>query len=129
MRGVRLAVAAALLLAATASAQTITGAITGTVKDPSGAVVPNVKVTATNVTTNLTNTTQSNEAGVYNLLFLPIGQYKVAAEAQGFKKVELGPFTLEINQIARVDVQMEIGDATQSVEITGIAPIRRPNPR
>lgn len=103
--------------------QTITGAITGTVKDPSGAVVPNVRITATNVTTNLTYTTTSNEAGVYNLLFLPIGNYNVSTEAQGFKKLTLGPFQLEINQTARVDVALEVGETTQSVEIRDIAPI------
>src|SRR4026209_2139889 len=63
------------LFCALAAAQTITGTITGTVMDPSGAVVPNVKVTATNAATNLVYNTQSSQAGVYNLLFLPIGDY------------------------------------------------------
>ncbi len=105
------------------SAQTVTASITGTVTDPSGAVVPNVKVVATNTGTNLTNTATTNSSGVYNLLFLQVGQYSVSAEAQGFKKTTLGPFTLEVNQIARVDVKLEVGETTQSVEITGIAPI------
>jgi hypothetical protein len=111
------------LFANGAYAQTVTASITGTVTDPSGAVAPNVKVIATNTGTNLTYPTSSNEAGVYNLLFLPVGQYNISAEAQGFKKTILGPFTLEVNQVARVDVHMEIGDTTQSVEIQGIAPI------
>lgn len=102
--------------------QTMTGAITGTLRDPSGAVVPKVKITATNNTTSLTYSTTSNEAGVYNLLFLPIGSYNVAAEIQGFKRTTLGPFALEINQTARVDIQLEVGDTTQSVEIKDIAP-------
>ena len=57
------------------SDQTTTGAITGTVTDPSGALIPNVKITATNTATNITNTTSSNEAGVYNFPFLAIGSY------------------------------------------------------
>ncbi len=102
--------------------QTMTGAITGTLRDQSGAVVPKVRVSAINTTTNLTYPTTSNEAGVYNLLFLPIGSYNVTAELQGFKKVTLGPFPLEINQTARVDIQLEVGDTAQSVEIKDIAP-------
>src|SRR5262245_48206386 len=79
------------LLANVALAQTVTASITGTVSDPSGSVAPNVKVIATNTGTNLTYPATSNEAGVYNLLFLPVGQYNVSAEAQGFKKTILGP--------------------------------------
>jgi hypothetical protein len=104
-------------------AQTITGTITGTVTDPSKALVANAKVIATNNATNLTYATTTNEAGVYNLLFLPVGQYTVTAAAPGFKKAVLGPFAVEVNQIAKVDVSMEVGEVTQSVEITGVAPI------
>src|SRR5690349_6448086 len=80
--------------------QTTTGAITGTVTDPSDAPIPGVKVTATNIATNIINNTQTNESGVYNFPFLPIGDYLLTAEAQGFKKVVQGPFRLEVNQIA-----------------------------
>lgn len=107
----------------TASAQTITGTFTGTLTDPSGSVLPNAKVTATNTGTNINYTAQTNDAGIYNILFLPIGEYRLAAELAGFKKATLGPFRIEVNQIARIDVKMEIGDVTQSVEVTGVAPI------
>ena len=110
-------------LASALPAQTTTGAITGTVTDPSGAAIPNVKVTATNTATNISNTTQSNDAGVYNFPFLLIGNYTVTAEAQGFKKVVLGPFTLEVGQIARVDPKMEVGALSESVEVRDIAPV------
>src|SRR5437870_8629833 len=105
------------------SAQTITGSITGAVTDPSGAVVANVKIVATNTGTNLTFATTTNDVGVYNLVFLPVGQYTVSAAGQGFKKVTLGPFALEVNQIAKLDVKLEVGEVSQSVEITGVAPI------
>ncbi|GIU75742.1 MAG: hypothetical protein KatS3mg004_2829 [Bryobacteraceae bacterium] len=111
------------LLALSANGQTITGAITGTVTDPSGAIVPNATVTATNTATNLTYETRTNEAGVYNLLFLPVGDYTVTVAAQGFKRSTLGPFKLEVNQTARVDVRLEVGDTTQTVEVRDIAPI------
>lgn len=111
------------LLAGALAAQTTTASITGTVTDPSGAVVPNVKVIATNSATNIAYTATTNESGVYNILFLPPAAYNVSAEAQGFKKSTLGPFTLEVNQIARIDVKLEVGETTQSVEIQAVAPI------
>lgn len=112
-----------LLFASLSQAQTITASITGTVTDASGAVVPNVKVTATNTGTNLTYTATSNEAGAYNLPFLPVGNYTVNSENQGFKKTVVGPFALEVNQIARVDLQLEVGETTQSIEIKDFAPV------
>src|SRR5204863_3006934 len=113
----------AVLWTSVLSAQTITGSITGAVSDPSGAVVANVKIVATNTGTNLTFATTTNDTGVYNLVFLPVGHYTVSAESKGFKKTVLGPFAPEVNQIARVDVKMEVGEITQSVEITSVAPI------
>src|SRR6266567_4639743 len=118
MPNIRFLALAIILVALTSISigQTTTGAITGTVTDPSGASIPGVKITATNIATNINNTTQNNEAGVYNFPFLPIGDYTVTAEAQGFKKTVLGPFRLEVNQIARVDPAMEVGAVTESVE-------------
>ena len=104
-------------------AQTITGSFTGSITDSSGAVVPGAKVTATNQGTNVPYTASTNASGVYNLLFLPAGQYMVVAETQGFKKAQLGPFRLEVNQVARVDVQLEVGDTAESVEVSAVAPI------
>src|SRR3954447_26233238 len=105
------------------NAQTITGTFTGSLTDPTGAVIPNVKVTATNTGTNLATSATTNRYGVYNLLFLPVGSYELTAEATGFKKAQAGPFNLETNQIARVDMRLEIGDASQSVtiEASGVA--------
>ena len=114
---------AALCAAVSLSAQTITGAITGTVSDSTGAVVAGVKVTAANTGTGIVYTNETNAAGIYNLVFLPVGRYSVTAEAKGFKKLTAGPFALETNQVARVDLKLEVGDLTQSVEITDVAPI------
>src|SRR5215831_14423374 len=103
--------------------QTTTGAITGTVTDPSSATIPGVKIFATNTATNISYATQTNAAGVYNFPFLPIGAYTVTAEAQGFKRVVLGPFPLDVNQIARVDPRMEVGVVTESVEVRSLVPV------
>jgi hypothetical protein len=123
MRKLTIITSLSALLALSASAQTITGAFTGTLTDQSGAVVPNAKVTATNVGTNVTYTAQSNDAGVYNLLFLPVGSYNLAAEVTGFKKATAGPFGLQVNQTARIDFKLEVGETTQSVEISAAAPV------
>ncbi|MEZ5352615.1 MAG: TonB-dependent receptor [Bryobacteraceae bacterium] len=113
----------AALAAGLAPAQTITGSMTGTVTDASGAAIPNVKITATNQGTNVVFTTTTNEVGLYNLLFLPVGDYNLNAEAGGFKKSVLGPFRLDVNQTARLDFKLELGEVSQSVEITSVAPL------
>lgn len=110
-------------LCGSAWSQTITATMTGTITDPTGAVVPSAKVVATNTATNLTYETQSNDAGLFNLVFLPAGPYSVTVELRGFKKASVGNLQLQVNQIVRVDVRLEIGEATQTVEVTGAAPI------
>ncbi len=104
-------------------AQTITGTITGSVTDPSGSAVSNAKVTARNTATNVTNTVDVNSSGSYNALFLPVGPYTVTVEATGFKKAVIGPITLEVNQSARVDVQLEVGQTSDSVQVSATAVI------
>src|SRR5215207_4713471 len=111
-----------LCLAAISSAQTITGTITGTVSDASGAVVPNVKITATNEATGVQTAVTSNRAGIYSLPFLPVGQYTVAAEGSGFKKSLVGPFPVETNQVVRMDIALQVGAVAETVEVTAIAP-------
>ncbi len=118
-----LALGIALLYISPALAQTTTAAITGTVIDASGAFVPNVKVTATNTATNVANTSRTNDSGVFTFPFLMAGEYTVSAEAQGFKRTVLGPFRLEVNQIARIDPKLEIGQMTESVQISDVAPV------
>jgi hypothetical protein len=107
----------------TAAGQTITGSITGTVTDPTGAVAPGAKVTATNVATNLAYTASTNEAGIYSILFLPPSTYKLAVELSGFKTATLTDLRILGNQASRVDVTLEIGESVQTVEVTGVAPI------
>src|SRR6266852_5342813 len=80
----------ALLASSALFAQTEIGGATlnGTVLDPTGAAVPNAKLTATNPATGLTRTTQSNEAGLYNFARLPVGAYDLTVEATGFKSAK-----------------------------------------
>ncbi len=109
------------LLATSLTAQNITGSITGTVTDSSGAAIPNAKIAATNSGTGLAYNVLSNASGAYNLPFLPLGSYNIAAENTGFKRATLGPLALEANQIARINFSLEVGDLTQTVEVSGVA--------
>src|SRR2546423_1662090 len=81
-----------------------------------GTVTPMIKPIAYNPGPPLPHTAQTNCAGVNNLPFLPVGSYNIFAENSGFKRASVGPFTLEVNQIARVDFKMEVGEVTQTVE-------------
>ncbi|HLI35677.1 MAG TPA: carboxypeptidase regulatory-like domain-containing protein [Terriglobia bacterium] len=115
--------AASALSAPPLMAQEITGGITGTVTDPSGAAVPGAKVTATDVLRGTTWPTETNAAGVYNLPRLPVGQYKVQVEAKGFTTSVHPAFELQMNQIARIDFQLKVGEMTQTVSVTSAPPL------
>ena len=108
--------AAALLCLSSASAQTVTGSITGVVTDQSGAVVTGANVTAENVATSVKSSAKTNEAGVYTIRFLPIGSYTATIEAAGFSKQTTASFSLDIDQTAKIDVTLQIGAST-SVEV------------
>src|SRR5882757_8853022 len=110
-------VALLLCCGAELEAQTITGSVNGTVTDPTGAVVPNAKVTATNVDTNIETPTTTNSDGIYNIAFLQIGNYKLTVEVPGFATATYGPFALETAQIAKVDVKMGLSSAQQKVSV------------
>jgi hypothetical protein len=104
-------------------AQEITGGITGTVTDPSGAAVPNAKVTATDVQRGTIWPTQTDSSGLYNFPRLPPGQYRIRVEAKGFASSVRPAFTLQMNQIARVDLQLSVGAMTQTVTVNAAPPL------
>ena len=97
------------------------GTISGTVQDASGALVPGAKVTVTNPATNTNSTTVSTEAGTYAVPNLTVGQYSVRVDKEGFKPSVRSGITLNAASNARVDINLEIGTAQQSVEITADA--------
>lgn len=112
-----------LLVAAMAAAQEITGTITGTVKDSSGAVIPGVSVAVRNMGTNAMTMTVSDENGAYMAQRLPIGSYEVTAELQGFKRFLRANLELHVAERVRIDVVLQAGDLKETVEVTGAAPI------
>jgi Carboxypeptidase regulatory-like domain len=103
------------------SAQNTSGTISGTVKDKTGAVMANVTVTATNEATNVVNTVQTNEAGAYSFLSLSIGTYDVEAKVAGFNDYKQTGITLDVNDHLTVDVTMEVGAVSQTVEVSANA--------
>jgi hypothetical protein len=110
--------AIALAAALTMQAQT-TGAIRGIVTDASGAVVPSAAVTLTQERTGLKREVKSNQDGIYMAPALAVGTYTVAAEATGFKKKILTGIVLEVNQEARIDLSLEVGQVSESVTVAG----------
>jgi len=99
-------------------AQSDTAQISGFVKDPTGSVVPNATVTVTNEATGLERKTQTNETGYYVVSNLPPGSYTVTVEATGFKKFIRSQNRLEPNLPRTVDVTLEVGAVTETVEVT-----------
>jgi hypothetical protein len=113
----------ALTLIPAATAQTVTATVRGTVTDSTGAVVPNARVTATNQSTGVATSTTTNQAGAYNIQFLPIGPYTITATSQGFETSSIGPFNLEIDQIAKVDAVLKVGSTATTVRVSTEAPL------
>ena len=103
---------AVLLCLSSALGQTVTSSITGQVTDPSGAVVAGAKVIAENAATSVKTSTETNASGVYTIRFLPIGTYTVTIEGKGFSTQKISPFTLEIDQTAKIDASLTIGSST-----------------
>src|SRR5215831_934429 len=99
------------------------GEITGEVRDPSGAAVPNALITVTNKGTNAIRTATSNEAGVYSLPSLLPGIYDVKAVKNGFRAITRVDIEPQVQQTARIDFNMQIGQVTEQVEVLGGAPL------
>src|ERR1043165_9801551 len=104
----------ALLVVSAVFAQT--GAITGRVTDPTGAVVPQVAVSVQAVESGVSTTVQSNEQGYYNFPLLP-GSYNLSVNKAGVKPVRQTNPELEVQQVARVDLVLEVGAVTETVDV------------
>lgn len=103
--------------------QTTTGTILGAVKDPSGAALPGAKVTVTDVGKGTTTQTQTDQSGEYNVPFLIPGTYTVSIEKEGFTRAVSQSVTLEVDQKQRVDVALQVGAVSQTLEVNAAAPL------
>src|SRR5208282_1567356 len=114
---------------ALSSAQDATGRIFGTVYDQQGAVIPEVRITVTNTATRDARSATTNKEGIFQLLALPIGTYKVTADHAGFRTVVSQEQKLSINQALRIDFKMEVGAESQTVDVGAeAAPVETINP-
>lgn len=106
-----------LCFASTAYGQLATATLFGTVSDSSGAAVPAAKVTATNAATQVAETVESNAAGNFIFPNLRPGTYTLTCESGGFKKFQQSGILLEVNQRARVDIALAVGEVREIVEV------------
>jgi hypothetical protein len=111
------------ILALALNAQENTATIAGQVTDPSGALMPNVVVTARNVLTGIKRTAISNETANYSIPLLSIGTYEVTAEREGFKTFRQTGVVLQVGEHARVDFSLLVGSASESVQVTAEVPL------
>lgn len=111
------------LAAPTAWGQTVAGTIVGTVTDRSGASIPNAKVVVTNLDTGVHYNATTSESGDYVVPFLPPGRYSVSVAHEGFERKVVSELDLQVEQRARADVVLNVGQLTQTVEVSGQAPL------
>jgi hypothetical protein len=100
-----------------------TGTVTGTIKDPSGAIIPKARVIVTNEETNSARTAETNDGGDYTVALLPIGRYRVAVECAGFRRSVLRSVIVDVDQTVRVDFALHVGAITEEVRVTETPPI------
>ncbi|HSQ10147.1 MAG TPA: carboxypeptidase-like regulatory domain-containing protein, partial [Burkholderiaceae bacterium] len=100
-----------------------TARIAGTVRDSSGAAVPGAKITATNVNTGFELTRESLSDGTYSLPLLPVGEYRLSAQVQGFQPFVRSGLTLTVEAIVTLDISLQVGQITEAVEVTAAAPL------
>lgn len=122
-RNPRSLVLAAALIAPFASAQQDRAAITGKMSDPSGAALAGVAITITNTATNSTYESSSNSEGTYLVPNLPVGSYKLVFKRVGFKTLSRDLISIGAAQVARIDVEMQVGAVNESVEVRDRAPV------
>src|SRR5947208_10942276 len=111
-----------LLCTSSATGQAVYGSIIGTVTDPQGNAVAGAKVTVTSVTKNTTDETTTNDSGNYSVIHLIPDTYRVKVEGTGFKAYTVPNVLVQVDTATRVDPQLQVGEVTQSVEVTGEVP-------
>lgn len=104
-------------------AQLTTAGIVGTVTDASGSRVPDVAVTATEVSTGTATSVTADSSGTYTINPLKVGLYTVTFQKTGFQRLVQANVTLEIGEVVKVDAVLKIGAVTQTVEVTGAPPL------
>src|SRR6476646_5416681 len=113
------AILAALTIAPRVGAQSTGGRLRGTVTDPSGSAVAGARVTLLNEATNISRDAETNDNGEYLFLEVPVGSYSIEVNQQGFKRNIHREVKLNLNEVVSVDIALQVGGATETVEVTG----------
>jgi hypothetical protein len=116
-------VAISVLLSPPLKSQSFYGSIVGTVTDASGAIVPSANVTITNIGTNETRTDKTDASGAYRFVNLVPANYKVEVTKANFKRFLRSPIPVQVGNTTRVDVDLQVGAATETVEVTTQVPL------
>src|SRR5262249_45772608 len=93
------------------------GEVTGRVTDPSGAVIPGASVALTNVNTNAVRNVVTAEAGAYTFPSIPPGLYRLRTELPGFKAAVSETFEVQVQQVVRLDMVLQVGQLSETVEV------------
>src|SRR5947207_6108271 len=109
------------LIALPAHAQTTSGNLVGTVSDPSGAGVPAATVEATNVETNVSSSTKTNDRGEYRIGNLLVGHYNLTATAPGFATAKVADIQVQLNATQTANMTLQVGQVSTTVEISAAA--------
>src|ERR1700678_1705601 len=112
-----------LICTLAAFAQGDRGTITGTVTDPTGAVIPNANILVTNTDTSANYKVATTNTGNYTLANLPVGTYVLTVEAMGFKRFERPNLVVQVAETERVDAVLQVGAATDTITVEAAAPL------
>ncbi|HKT51071.1 MAG TPA: carboxypeptidase-like regulatory domain-containing protein, partial [Candidatus Angelobacter sp.] len=112
-----------LLLTPAASGQEVTGSIVGTVLDPTGAALSGASVSAREVRRGTVFSGKTDETGSFRIERVPIGRYEVRVEQKGFQTAVKPAFDLVLNQVARINFEMKVGQASETVEVSAAPPL------
>src|SRR5262249_18459038 len=112
-----------LLLTSIAHAQEDRGTILGRITDPTGAALVGAAISVENVETGVKSASTTNDQGSYLIPYLPAGRYRVTVESPGFKRAENPEITLRIQQVARLDFRLELGNVSEQLTVNASAPL------
>ena len=112
-----------LIGASSLVAQTLDTAILGTITDPAGAVIVGASITATQPETGVARDAKSNAEGLYDIRYLRPGQYVLEIRTAGFRTERRTGIVLQINQQARFDIRLQVGEVVETVEVNSAAPL------
>jgi len=118
-----------LFMSSFVHAQSTYGSVAGSVTDSSGATVADANVTLTNVGTSEKRTQSSGSDGLFTFVNLFAGQYRIDVEKQGFKHYARTSVTVDVQQTTRVDATLQVGQVSETVEVTSETPLLQPKRR